>query len=125
MPTGCALCWPDDAADAWESDARVRTKELIDESHFHVTILVCTACRQKFVSVFTEMVDWVDGNDPQYWSLLPITPTEAVMLARDPPTEEALHRMGHGRRSLGRAYDKDDAEPRCFWSKGVRAAPHD
>jgi len=32
--------------------------ELIDESHVHVAILACGQCGQRFVSVFTETIDW-------------------------------------------------------------------
>jgi hypothetical protein len=125
MPDGCNLCWPDHAEDAWESQTRVRGKSLIDESHFHVTILACSACRQQFVSVFTETIDWADGEDPQYWSLMPITPTEAVILTRDTPDETALQKLGSDRRALERVFDKDDPQPRVFWGRGLRVGPHD
>ena len=125
MRTGCALCWPDDARDAWDADTRKRRAELVDESHFHVTLLVCSACGQNFVSVFTETIDWVAGNDPQYWSLLPITRDEAEALERGTPTEESLDRLGHGRRSLRREFGADDEEPHCGWSNTLRTGPHD
>ena len=35
-------------------------------------ILGCARCSQGFVSVFTKTIDWEDGDDPQFWTLLPI-----------------------------------------------------
>src|SRR5688500_15997153 len=79
---GCTRCWPASADDAWAARKTTPCEaELIDESHLHVMILACPACEQRFASVFTETVDWVDGEDPQYWVVLPITAAEAADLA--------------------------------------------
>src|SRR5215204_5009348 len=49
---GCDLCWPADARAAWGArDGLSRMKELIDESHFIVTILACPRCAQRYVSI--------------------------------------------------------------------------
>ena len=78
---GCVRCWPADAEAAWEARrALARSAELIEESHFHVMLLACPACDQRYVSVFTETIDWADGDDPQHWSLLPVTAAEAAEL---------------------------------------------
>lgn len=62
---GCKRCWPPSAGAAWKArGALTHVAELIDESHFHVMILACPRCTQRFVSVFTETVDWADGDDP-------------------------------------------------------------
>ncbi|MGE5838866.1 MAG: hypothetical protein ACM34H_02955, partial [Deltaproteobacteria bacterium] len=71
---GCESCWPASPESAWKArlsqsiDAR-----LIDESHFAVMISSCPKCRQRFVTVFTEMVDWADGEDPQFTTVIPVT----------------------------------------------------
>jgi hypothetical protein len=100
---GCKQCWPSTADAAWEArDRLTRAHELIKESHFHVMILACAHCRQRFVSIFTEMVDWADGEDPMYWTLLPITEKEAADLVRQKSslTEASLNALGPGRRCL-------------------------
>ena len=124
---GCAHCWPESAEAAWEASRGFATRaELIDESHFHVTIRACGACGQAFVSVFTEMIDWTDGEDPQYWSLLPLTEAEATELIRRGAevTERELNATGPGRRCLRRDYPKGEP-PRIDWGAGLRVGPHD
>ena len=78
---GCASCWPAGADAAWEARQSLgREAELTDEPHFHTMLLVCGACGQRFLSVLIETVDWANGDDPQHWSLLPLTAHEAAEL---------------------------------------------
>lgn len=124
---GCNLCWPADARAAWGArDGLRRLKELIDESHFIIVLLACTRCGQRFVSIFTEMIDWEGGNDSQYWTLLPITRAEAQGLIRQRASldEVSLNLLGRGRRSLRRDYPKD-GPLRVFWGSGISVGPHD
>lgn len=124
---GCEDCWPEDPEAAWKARYGLsRVAELIDESHFHVMVLACTKCGQRFVSVFTEIVDWKDGEDPQFWTLLPITEAEAEMLIRkgDTVTEQELNKLGPGRRSL--LHDNPKGGPQKFnWGKGIWVGMHD
>ena len=124
---GCNLCWPADASSAWGArDSLTRLKELIDESHFIATILACPRYEQQYISIFTEMIDWEDGNDPQYWTLLPITEDEAEgLIQRETPLNEmSLKVLGRARRSLRRDHPKAGS-PRVFWGSGVLVGPHD
>jgi hypothetical protein len=125
--SGCDLCWPADARAAWAArDGLTRLKELIDESHFIVAILACPRCDQRYVSIFTEMIDCADGNDPQYWTLMPITEAEAEGLIQrgTSPDEMSLNALGRGRRSLRRDHPKA-GPPQVFWGSGVLVGPHD
>jgi hypothetical protein len=124
---GCARCWPPEADDAWNARRTLTwAADLIDESHFHVMVLVCPSCGQRFVSVFTETIDWVDGDDPQDWTLLPITTEEADDLALQGASlsESTLNGLGPGRRSLRRDYGKG-AQPLSVWSTGLYVGHHD
>ncbi|MCA1850517.1 MAG: hypothetical protein LC672_05595 [Acidobacteria bacterium] len=124
---GCDLCWPADAGAAWGARGGLtRLKELIDESHFSVAILACPRCSQRYVSIFAEMIDWEDGNDPQYWTLLPISEAEAEGLIRQETSlsEVSLNALGRGRRSLRRDHPKA-GPPLVFWGSGVLVGPHD
>src|ERR1041385_192441 len=101
-PFGCEHCWPESAEAAWSARFRLSHEgELIDESHFHVLILGCTECHQRFVSIFTESIDWEDGEDPQFWTVLPLTTSEVDALTRpgSPVTEATLNSLGEGRRN--------------------------
>ena len=47
--------------------------EIIDhESHFTRKILKCKECGQIFLYQFNEDVDWIDGNDDQYYKWIPV-----------------------------------------------------
>jgi len=124
---GCEKCWPfsaEAADEAWRT--LIPVVELIDESHFHVMIRECSGCSQKFISIFTEMIDWSEGDDPQYWTLMPITEDEAADLMRrgDSVTEEVLNSLGKGRRSL--QHDHPKGKPtRICWGVGILVGPHD
>jgi hypothetical protein len=91
-----------------------------------VSLLQCAACSQSFLSVFTETVDFVDGEDPQYWTTLPLTVAEAAELAKQGSavSEAALNSLGPGRKSLAHDFPKG-AERRTFWTSGMRVGPHD
>ena len=123
---GCEDCWPADADAAWRARNSLRhSEELIDESHFHVVLLACPQCNQRFISVFTETIDWIDGDDPQYWTLLPVTEPEADRLVQQRNTlnETKLNALGPGRRSLWRNHPK--AVPaRVLWGTGIFVGPH-
>jgi hypothetical protein len=124
---GCEHCWPPAADAAWEARSALGVaSELIDESHFHVMILTCPRCSQRFLSVFTETIDWEDGEDPQYWTLLPVTDAEAagVLWQRESLTESMFETLGPSRRCLRRAHPKG-AGPTVFWGKGISVGLHD
>lgn len=124
---GCDFCWPADAGAAWAARAALtRLKQLIDESHFIVALLACPRCAQRYVSIFTELIDWGTGNDPQYWTLLPLTATEAEDLIQQGPAldELSLNALGRGRRALQRDYPKA-GPPRVYWGSGGLVGPHD
>ena len=123
---GCERCWPPAADAAWQARGGLtHGADLIDESHFHVMILACPGCTQRFISVFTETVDWEDGDDPQYWTLLPITGAEAAELLhhRDSLPEIMLNALGPGRRALRFDHPKA-AAPRIFWGTGISVGWH-
>lgn len=124
---GCEHCWPPVADAAWEARGVLAfVAELIDESHFHVRILACPRCAQRFVSVFNEMINWVGGSDPQYWTRLPLTKAEAADLVQqgDSFTETELYALGPGRRSLQRGCPAR-AKEWISWGTGIPLILHD
>ena len=61
---GCERCWPSTADAAWEArEELTHVQELIDDSHFHVMILACPCCTQRFVSVFTETHEAIEFSN--------------------------------------------------------------
>jgi hypothetical protein len=72
---GCDKCWPDTADAAWEARIHLESDEfIIDDTHLIVRLLSCAVCRQKYLSIMTETIDWANGDDPQHWVSIPVIP---------------------------------------------------
>ena len=120
---GCDVCRPAEADAAWDARSAFETVAvLVEESHDRVVVERCARCGQRYLYVFRETVDWVDGEDPQYRSLLPLTAGEAErLLAPGAGVDDAtLAAIAPTRRSLARDFGKEDAAPRVYWSVGLR-----
>ena len=120
---GCGGCWPSRADAAWEARALLSLAAvLVDESHYIVRILECPNCTQRFISAFSETIDWSGGDDSQFWTLMPITAPEAADLARqgESLTEAKLAGLATTRRSLRRDYPTA-AAPRIYWGTGAQS----
>ena len=118
---GCAECWQQDASLVISAFSVLKIDSyLIDESHYIVAIRYCLKCSQKFLSVFTEMVDYADGDDPQYRMVMPITTDESEKLIQlgDFISNKNLASIGIGRRSLRWDYAKG-ATVSIYWGTGV------
>ena len=124
---GCDKCLPEAVDAAWEAARNLPTEsQLIDESHCRVSIHCCLACSQRYLRLFTEMIDWADGEDSMYWTIIPITDPEAAEIVRRGETLDAstINAVGTGRRSLRRDYPKGDS-PHVYWGHGIYVGPHD
>lgn len=125
---GCERCWPHEAEAAWEARPVLATvAELVHESHYSVKILSCPSCGQNFLSVFTEWVDWAGGEDPMYWTVVPVDTGEVAALT-DPKGalgETELEAMARGRPCLLVDYPKGVSKPTAAWGIGLRIGPHD
>lgn len=124
---GCERCWPADADAAWEARRQLtRVVTLVDTSHFSVRIAACAGCGQQFLSVFTEQIDWEDGEDPQSFTLLPLRDDEAAALVAEGEnvSDTRLEQLAPGRRSLRQDWPKGGSEV-TFWASGVVVGPHD
>jgi hypothetical protein len=124
--SGCPTCLPPDANRAWDAvKILAQQSRPVDESHFTVVIRACPECSQHFVSVFSETVDWTDGEDPQLWSVLPISAAEMEQLLNaGSGIESRLAELAPHRRSLCHDHPKGKTA-RNFWSSGVIIGPHD
>jgi hypothetical protein len=50
----------------------------VEESHWWRYLLKCRECGQLYVFEFLEEVDWVDSDDPQFCTWIPIETDEEV-----------------------------------------------
>lgn len=125
---GCPQCYHAIAEAMWKA---IRTfelvKELVDESHFRVVLIACSACGQRWVKVFAESIDWEKGEDPQYWALLPLTAAEAGRLAveGDAVGHASVESLAPGRRRL-EVYNPKEGPQTIEWASGPMVImPHD
>jgi len=123
---GCDKCWSSEASKAWQAVTRTPIEEyLIDESHYIVSIRSCPSCSQRYLQVTTETVDWTDGEDPIFRTIIPIDDEErAILTATSPPKTSVLEAIGPARRSLKYAWQKGE-EPSTYWGAGVQVGLHD
>jgi len=78
---GCEKCWSSEASEAWRAVTSIPIEAyLIDESHYIVSIRLCPSCSQHYLQVTTETVDWKDGEDPIYRTIIPIDNAERIEL---------------------------------------------
>lgn len=89
---GCDKCWSSEASKAWKAVTSIPIEEyLIDESHYIVSIRSCPSCSQRYLQVTTETIDWKDGEDPIFRTIIPIDDEErANLIANSPPETSVL-----------------------------------
>jgi hypothetical protein len=123
---GCEECWSSEAAEAWRAVRSIPIQaHLIDESHYIVSIRVCPSCSQHYLQVTTETVDWKDGEDPIYRTIIPIDDAERTELTSSKRLDaNVIEGVGVGRQSLKFDWPKNQ-EPSTYWSTGVRVGLHD
>jgi len=129
MTSDRCICLGDDCIAAKEAIRAARhTVELVDESHFMLSILRCVRCGQHFLTMFSERIDWADGDDPQVWVAVPVSEDEVEKLrAADVAADEmaVLKIIANDRRYL--LHDMPKGGPdRLAWKTGRLFVPdHD
>ena len=122
----CEQCWSSEASEAWKAVTSIPIQaHLIDESHYIVSIRLCPSCSQHYLQVTTETVDWKDGEDPIYRTIIPIDDAERTALTSSKLLDNnVIERIGVGRQSLKFDWPKNQ-EPSTYWDTGVRVGVHD
>lgn len=125
-PFGCSQCFAEEAATAWAASRTTRVVSLVEESHFSLQVTACS-CGQRFVSVFTERIDWVGGEDDQTWLVVALTSSEAQQLETTPPEQlpTRLSSYATGRRFLVRSFPTGGALSTWWRENGFSIGPHD
>src|SRR5262245_9338935 len=128
MPSGagCGQCTDADAAVARERSLAA-VANIVDDSHFFVTLGRCRSCDQDYALVFCETVDWQGGNDPQYSLRIPVTTAEARSFSE--AGEEGVTAARENLSPRGyvfKAWDAHEEYPSIRWVHGRITVPrHD
>ena len=127
MLTGCLRCWPATPEAAWHARRGLRELAMwIDEAHLSVRGLQCVHCARRFISVFTESIDWINGDDAQTWTTVPVTADEftRVEAALASSIEAALRVVPAERRSLRRDHPSG-GDDQIGWARGIDVCSRD
>jgi len=71
-PTQCALWSKPERVNGPTRERFELVRTFADESHLLRYLLKCRECGQLYFFEFYEEVDWVDGDDPQYSTYIPV-----------------------------------------------------
>jgi hypothetical protein len=119
MDLGCEKCYGEDAETvlAYCIKNLETTHRINDDSHFGVSLRKCPECGQRFVSIFTEFVDWHGGDDAQYFDIVPVTPIEAKYIVATEHLVRDLGKLGHRRRRVSSDWPTGGSK-QISWKRG-------
>jgi hypothetical protein len=81
-PTLCQLWKKTELSDGDFDNAFDIKKTYTEDSHFSRRLIKCKECNQLYVREFYEEIDWIDGEDPQYMTYIPVrNEKEAELIA--------------------------------------------
>jgi len=114
----CSRCTGADPKQMYEALLNFSGVELIFESHFSVHVFMCSDCTQRWICVWTEIIEWEGGHDSLYTSILPVTDPEAeeLIAQRNEVSMNKVEELGQSRRWLQRDYC--NGEIRVRWMDG-------
>jgi hypothetical protein len=84
----------------------------VDDSHWFRKLLKCRECGQLYFYEFYEYIDWVNGNDPQYQTYIPVETEDEINTLKK--TASPLELLKFYPR-LQRDFPKDAEKPKNFW----------
>lgn len=123
---GTCTCLGADATAASEFLRKARqVEELVDESHLGVSLIQCAGCRQIFLRIFTELIDWSAGDDSQAWVSVPIDAREAEQLRANRDWAAFVGAVPADRRFLARVLPRGGGGGSSWGIGGVPIFPHD
>jgi len=79
-PTQCHLWQKEDISKDEIFDSLEEIKTYTKDSHFSRRLMKCKDCGQLYLREFYEEIDWVDGEDPQYWTHVPVNDEDDAKL---------------------------------------------
>ncbi len=124
MGEACPSCRSGDAehdAAAWRQE-----RNCIDESHLGVNLVRCPACGGRALRIFTELIDWSEGDDSQATLLVPLPTGNPGTLSDEARVAALLARLPLDTH-LARIHPKGMTTPPTWtWRQGrAHILPHD
>jgi hypothetical protein len=85
----------------------------VDESHLIRDLLKCKECGQLYFAEFYEEIDWEDGDDPQYWTYIPVVTGAEIEVLKKASSLKLLEHLPQ----LRRDWPKGAKSPKTYWLK--------
>jgi hypothetical protein len=116
---GCSRCFQGDASAVWAARPFEHVATLVDDVHFIIHLMRCSACRQPCIKIFSEEVDFANGDDAQTWIVIPLTADESENLRTqgEAVSIKEIETLSTGRRCLVVDYPSG-GEKSCWWRDG-------
>jgi len=112
-PTDCILWNEPEKITSETFDGFDVVEKYVDTSHWERSLLKCRGCGQLYFHEFYEEVDWEDGEDPQYWTYIPVESDEEIALLKKTTYLELLQCFPR----LQKDFPKSAEKPNIFWAK--------
>jgi hypothetical protein len=110
-PTQCILWKHPEVVKEPRSDRFECLETYEDDSHWSRCLLKCRECGQRYFYEFYEQIDWVDGDDPQYVTYIPVESAEDIEALKQ-TSELGLLRFGP---RLQKDWPKGATEAKIHW----------
>lgn len=114
-PIGCTLWSKPELARAAHSHQPFETVTVYqDSNHFRRCLLRCRECGQLYFYEMLEKVDYIEANDPQYRTYIPVAcEDDAERLSRLPVWHIAACTP-----AIHSDWPQNSGEPKLFWVRG-------
>jgi len=111
-PVQCHL-WTNDniGRDDLVCDNLELIETFVDESHFSRCLVQCRGCGQLYFKEFYEEIDWIDGDDPQYVTYVPVKTADEIKKLKETNIFEIMLFQS----CLRYDYPKGADEPKVYW----------
>jgi hypothetical protein len=113
IPTQCHLWQAGELTSNDLHEALALVEEFMDEPHRGRYLRQCKRCGQLYFHEFSESIDWVDGEDPQYQIYLPVDSREEVDLLL---TSDEFRSHSFSPRLMS-DFPKEARTPRVYWMR--------
>lgn len=111
-PVQCHL-WTNDnvCRDDLDYDNLELIETFVDESHFSRWLVQCKECGQLYFKEFYEEIDWIDGDDPQYVTYVPVKNEDEIEKLKKTNIFEIMLFQP----CLRKDYPKGAEKPKVYW----------
>src|ERR1700680_3663730 len=93
MPTQCALWKKPKGVEGKRTDTFEIIDTYVDDEHLIRRLLKCRECGHLYFYEMNEEIDWVDGDDPQYRTYIPIANKGKVEMLKNASPLELLQAL--------------------------------